>query len=86
MPTRTGIRDAAQNYPAALSAALIKWTCSGNPRAFAAPPRLSGAPPDFASRCHAVLGALGTQADELAAALDAAEVVVEDMRTACART
>ena len=46
--------------------------------------RLGVAPPDFAARCHAVLGALGTHPDELTAAIDAAELIVGDVRTACA--
>ena len=46
--------------------------------------RLEVAPPDFSARCHAVLGALGTRPDELTAAIDAAELIVEDVRAACA--
>ncbi|HEY5979629.1 MAG TPA: nucleotidyltransferase domain-containing protein [Microlunatus sp.] len=124
----TGIRDAAQNYPAALTAALIeglwepafelagahKATARGDTvyvaaviahalllcahglhgraghwlinekGAIAGAGRLQIAPPDFAGRCHAVLGALGTHPAQLTAALDAAEVIVEDVRAACA--
>jgi hypothetical protein len=46
--------------------------------------RLTVAPPDFAARCHAVLGALGSRPQELTAAIDAAELIVEDVRVACA--
>ena len=42
--------------------------------------RLDVAPPDFAARCHPVLAALGTHPDELAAALHAAELIVDDVR------
>ena len=46
--------------------------------------RLDVSPPDFAARCHAVLATLGTDPDELATALRTAEVIVDDVRTACA--
>lgn len=51
--------------------------------AIASAGRLDVAPPDFAARCHAVLAGLGTEPDELAAALQAAEVIVDDVRVAC---
>jgi Nucleotidyltransferase domain len=52
--------------------------------AIASASRLDAAPRDFAARCHGVLAALGTSPDELATALDAAEVIVEDVRASCA--
>jgi hypothetical protein len=52
--------------------------------AIASAGRLNGAPPDFAARCHAVLGALGTDPDGLATAVHAAQLIVEDVRAACA--
>jgi hypothetical protein len=64
-----------------LSAALIKGLWEP---AFELAARTSRR--QFASRCHAVLDALGTQPDELAAALDAAEVIVEEVHAACSRT
>ena len=46
--------------------------------------RLDVAPPDFAPRCHNVLAALGTRPEELAARLRGAELIVDDVRRACA--
>lgn len=46
--------------------------------------RLDGAPPDFATRCHAVLSNVGTTEAELAAAVDAAELIVAEVCAACA--
>lgn len=46
--------------------------------------RLDVAPPDFAARCQASLAALGTHPHELAAALHAAKLIVDDVQAACA--
>ena len=51
--------------------------------AVAATGRLGVAPPDFAARCQQVLAAVGTRPDELANALGAAELIVDDVRAAC---
>jgi hypothetical protein len=51
--------------------------------AVAATGRLGVAPPDFAARCQQVLAAVGTRPDELANALRAAELIVDDVRAAC---
>ena len=51
--------------------------------AVAATGRLGVAPPDFAARCQRVLAAVGTRPDELANALGAAELIVDDVRAAC---
>lgn len=51
--------------------------------AIASAGRLNDAPVDFAARCHAVLGGLGTRPAELATALQAAELIVDDVQAAC---
>ena len=52
--------------------------------AIASAGRLGAAPPEFAARCHAALATLGTSPDDLATALSAAELIVDEVRTACA--
>lgn len=52
--------------------------------AIASAGRLVTSPPDFAARCQAILGAMGTYPDQLASALHAAELIVDDVRAACA--
>ena len=52
--------------------------------AIASAGRLDVAPPDFGARCHTVLAALGTDPEELATALQGAELIVDDVRAACA--
>lgn len=124
----TDLRTAAQDYPPALTAALVaglweptfelagahkatargdtvyvacviahalllcaqalhgragRWLISEK-GAIAGAGRLTVAPPDFAARCQAVLGGLGTLPDELTAAIEAADLIVEDVRAACA--
>ena len=123
----TDLRAAAQDYPPALSAALVaglweptfelagarkatprgdtvyvacviahallvcahalhgragRWLISEK-GAIAGADRLAIAPPDFATRCQAVLGGLGTRPHELAAAIDAADLIVDDVRAIC---
>jgi hypothetical protein len=45
--------------------------------------RLDAAPPDFATRCQAVLSALGATEGELRNAVHAAELIVDDVRAVC---
>jgi hypothetical protein len=53
--------------------------------AIASAGRLDAAPPDFAARCQTALAGLGTQPEELAAALRTSELIVADVREACAQ-
>lgn len=48
--------------------------------AVASASRLPCAPPDFAARAHALLGALGTTPEDLTAALDSADDLIADVR------
>lgn len=54
--------------------------------AVAAAGTLPGAPPRFAERAQAILGALGRTPAELAVTLDAAEALVAEVSAACGRT
>ncbi len=67
----------------ALHGRARRWLISEK-GAIASAGRLSSAPPDFAVRCRAVVAAVGTNSDELATALHAAEVIVDDVIAACA--
>ncbi len=51
--------------------------------AVASAARLPGAPAGFGERAHALLAHVGTCAEELAATLDAAAALVDDVRSAC---
>ena len=46
--------------------------------------RLAVAPPDFAARCQSALAALGTGPEQLSTALHGCELIVDDVRAACA--
>ena len=51
--------------------------------AIAGAARLAVAPPEFAVRCHDVLGSLGTSPAQLEVALITAQAIVDDVRLAC---
>lgn len=66
----------------ALHAHARRWLIAEK-GAVAAAAALPGAPPGFAARAHRLLGRPGTTRAELAAAVDAAAVLVDEVATAC---
>ena len=66
----------------ALHGRARRWLISEK-GAIASAGRLDVAPPDFAERCRAVVAELGTSPNDLEAALQAAELIVDDVRAVC---